>query len=490
MQDQKYDGIVIGSGVAGMSTAITLANVGHQILVVEQNDFYGGKLAELHSGGFRFDMGPSLFTQPQWVEDLFRSCGKNPKDYFDYNALEEVCRYYYDDQQPIKAFANIEAFAQEIEAKTADSAEAVLKYFDDSKEIYEMTTPVFLEKSLHQWATYWNTTTFKAALKLHRLDNFRSLHKAHLAYFKDKKTIQLFDRFATYNGSNPYEAPATLKVIPYLEHGIGAYVAKGGMYAIMKAMKKLADELGIEFSFGHAAEEIVYDKNQAIKGLQTSKGFIASSCVISNVDVHTTYEKLMPKTKSPFWLKKKLSTSALIFYLGVKGNFPELGVHNIFFSGDYKKEFDALFKHKVLDDDPTVYLYISSKFNASDAPEGHENWFLMVNTPPHFQPENLNKIRRQLLKKVEKSIGRPLQDCVVFEDCITPGRLSNRTGSMGGALYGNHSNDMMAAFMRHSNFSRRFKGLYFTGGSVHPGGGIPLCIKSGQITAAMILNKK
>ena len=184
-----------------------------------------------------------------------------------------------------------------------------------------------------------------------------------------------------------------------------------------------------------------------------------------------------------------MSSSALIFYWGIKGNFPGLDVHNIFFGDRYREEFTDLFRNFRIGSDPTVYVYISSKIFSGDAPEHCENWFVMVNAPENVGqdwPETVKSVRKSVLQKLEKVLCVKLEDKIMFEEVLDPVSIERKTGSWHGSLYGPSSNSQMSAFQRHANFSSGIRGLYFTGGSVHPGGGIPLCLSSAKITASII----
>jgi phytoene dehydrogenase-like protein len=213
--------------------------------------------------------------------------------------------------------------------------------------------------------------------------------------------------------------------------------------------------------------------------------------VISNMDIYPTYRKLLPKEKAPEkTLAQEKSSSAIIFYWGIKKQFPQLDLHNIFFSKNYEEEFKHIFNKNSLYNDPTIYVNISSKYLPSDAPIGCENWFVMVNVPPNSGQDWDNWIavtRKNILTKLSRQLNQPIEDLIENESVLDPRLIEERTSSYGGSLYGNSSNNRNAAFLRHPNFSNKIKGLYFCGGSVHPGGGIPLCLHSGKITAEEII---
>jgi phytoene desaturase len=272
---------------------------------------------------------------------------------------------------------------------------------------------------------------------------------------------------------------------------MGASFPKGGMYSITKKLYELACRKGVLFHFNRTVSEIVVE-NKKVKGVKLNEGLKYADIVISNMYIYPTYRKLLSTHKAPeHLLKQEKSSSALIFYWEISKSFSELDLHNILFSADYKKEFEAIWTSKTIYNDPTVYINITSKHESSDAPDGCENWFVMINVPHNSGQDwdQLKKIAREsIIKKINRMLKTDIEPFIQTEDFLDPVLIEIRTSSHKGALYGNASNNTMAAFLRHSNASSDSKGLYFCGGSVHPGGEIPLAILSGKITAELIMN--
>jgi phytoene desaturase len=483
--------IVIGSGIAGIAVAIRLAARGFRVRILESAAEPGGKLSQIRNKGYRFDAGPSLFTLPHLVDELFRLCGEDPAVHFLYHRLETICRYHYEDGTRINAWQDVEAFARELDSKTTDPGNALLAFLDRSRELYELTSPVFIFRSFHRLSTFTSRDFIRALLHVHRLFAFTSMHGVITRYFRDPRVIRLFDRYATYNGSDPFVAPGTLNVIPHLEHRLGAYFPSGGMYSIVESLVALASRMGVEMDFNSPAEEIIIRGNRAF-GVR-SRGIIhEAGLVVSDIDIVRAYG-LMPGYSIPLrYRRQERSTSALIFYWGMKGELPQLELHNIFFSEDYRSEFRHLFRDKTLYHDPTVYVFISSIRVSADAPEGGQNWFVMINAPENVGQDwqrFRNEARKNILEKLSRMLGIRLEDRIACEEVLDPPGIESRTSSYHGSLYGISSNSRFSAFSRHPNFSRKVGGLYFIGGSVHPGGGIPLCLASAKIVDELITAK-
>lgn len=474
---------IVGAGIAGLATAVRLARRGHEVEVFEANSYPGGKLSQFELDGYRFDAGPSLFTMPQYVDDLFRLAGEEPGERFEYQRLPVVCHYFWEDGTRLNAHGDKAAFGKEVEETLGVPAQHIQQALDDSARKYELTGRIFLEKSLHKLHTWTNWKVVKAMLKIPGLDLFTNMNKVNERHLKHPKLVQLFNRFATYNGSNPYKAPGLLSIIPHFEHHIGAYFPKGGMNAITQAVYKLAQRQGVQFHFNQPVERIHVEQGRAA-GLQVNGDKHSFDRVVSNMDVFFTYKKLLPgQTHPQRTLKQQKSTSALIFYWGIKRSFPELGLHNILFSEDYRREFADLEAGKIFHD-PTVYINITKKYEAGDAPEGHENWFTMINVP-YDDGQDWDSLidwaRDRVVEKIDRTLGVDVRPLIACEEILDPRLIQSRTHSHLGSLYGTSSNNRTAAFMRHANFSSRIKDLYFCGGSVHPGGGIPLCMLSAKI---------
>jgi phytoene desaturase len=282
-----------------------------------------------------------------------------------------------------------------------------------------------------------------------------------------------------------------LSLIPHLEQNQGTYYPHGGMINIPNALIALAEKKGVRFVLNSHVEKIVTAQGSTT-GIIANGSFVPANRVISNVDAYFTYKKLLADEQGARKiLRNERSSSALIFYWGMRREFSELHLHNIMFSASYEKEFDCLFKEKKFHDDPTVYINISSKMEKGHAPEGNENWFVMVNAPAmdgaDWQMETA-RVRKNILMKLNRMLAADIEQDIVVEEVLTPGGIQARTDSYLGSLYGTSSNSKWAAFLRHANFTSKTSGLYFTGGSVHPGGGIPLCLKSAAIVSDLIGN--
>ena len=486
MEAQQPTARIVGAGIAGIASAIRWARKGYAVHVHEANSYPGGKLSQFQLGDYRFDAGPSLFTLPFLVDELFTLCGEDPRDHFNYLKKTEECRYFWDDGTRLTAHSDPAEFASEAERVLGEPAAHVRAHLDLARRQYEATKGLFLERSLHKASTYLRRDALPALAALPSLKLTQTMHAVHAQRFRSPKMVQLFDRFATYNGSTPYQAPGTLAMIPHLEFGFGTFVPYGGMVAITESLVALAERQGVQFHYGQRVERILV-ANRRATGLLVGGTELPADVVVSNMDVTPTYRRLLPDLKAPEkTLSQERSSSALIFYWGVRREFPELDLHNILFANDYEAEFRDLFERKTLHGDPTVYIHITSKDLEGEAPVGGENWFVMINAPADYGQDWASWraiARASVLAKIERALGIDVAPLIEVEEVIDPPTIQSRTGSDRGALYGASSNNAMAAFLRHPNFHRQIPNLFFVGGSAHPGGGIPLCLLSAKIAA-------
>jgi phytoene desaturase len=482
--------LVIGAGLGSLSGALRLAKMGFDVTLFEKNETIGGKLNEKKLGAYRFDTGPSLLTMPFVIDELFAFLGFRREDFLDFAAIEPICRYFYPDGVRLDASADVEKMKREMAKLSPRDAEVYENFLSYAERIYKLTADIFLFSPIHEFAEILKWRNLPTLLRLPQIDPLRTVHGGVSRFFKDKRLVQLFDRYATYNGSNPYRAPATLNVIPYVEYVLGSYYIRGGMYRLAEALLQIAGKLGVKIHASTAVEKILHDGNR-VTGLMVNGEKLAADYVLCGQDVVVAHNQLIDGFKKCRARLNRLepSCSGLVFLWGVHKKYSELAHHNIIFSRDYKKEFGQIFKEKKAPDDPTIYVAITSKSDPAHAPPDSENWFVLLNMP--YLTKELNwqsetgRVRESILKKLHR-IGIVLADHIEAEFVFNPEDFYQRYLSNRGSIYGISSNSRSTAFKRPANRSRQLNGLYFAGGSTHPGGGIPLVLLSGKIAAELI----
>ena len=484
--------IIIGSGIGGIATALRLRSMNYDVTVFENNDFPGGKLTSFDLGHYRFDAGPSLLTMPHFIDELFDLFNENPRDHFNYKKKDISCKYFWDDGTKLNAYSEKSKFINEINKVLGVKESTVSTYLLKAKKKYDLTKRMFLEQSLHKLKTYLSKDLLIGLCNVFSFQINKTLNQVNELELKEPHLVQLFNRFATYNGSSPYKTPGMMTLVQHLEQEYGTFVSDKGMQNITNSLYNLALRQGVDFKFNNYVSEILVS-NKIATGIKVGDKTYESDIVISNMDVVPTYRNLLKNHYQPEKiLNQERSSSALIFYWGVKKEFKNLDLHNIFFSKDYKNEFQTIFENNTISVDPTIYINITSKDVKGDAPINCENWFVMINSPNDSGQDwdnMIDQVKSNVIKKINKILKVNIEDFIEYEKVYTPKTIESNTQSYMGSLYGSSSNNLMSAFLRHPNFSNKILNLYFCGGSVHPGGGIPLCLLSAKIVSQLINNK-
>ncbi|TVR23329.1 MAG: phytoene desaturase [Anaerolineaceae bacterium] len=479
--------VIIGGGIGGLSAAIRLAVRGQRVIILEKNPIIGGKMGQVERDGFRWDTGPSVITMRHVFEDLFREAGRDFADYVRLLPVTPLTRYFYPDGVIFDAHADLSRMANEIERLEPRDVEGYLAYLAYAARIHRITGPVFIYDRPPRPSSFRRVPPTDWL----KVDPFRTMSGAIRRFVRHPHMRQLLGRFATYVGGSPYSAPATLNVIAHVELTGGVWYPQGGIYRIAAAMRTLAEELGVEIRTETPVESITV-RDDRVTGVQITGGdHIAAQAVIANVDVTTTYQHLLSQTPAITARAERLrnyqpSCSGFIMLLGVEGQHSGLAHHNIFFSADYRREFDAIFKTQTAPDDPTIYVAITSKADADHAPAGCENWFVLVNMPPTSAGLDLRDYGGRVLDKLA-AFGYDITDKIKSQTIYTPADLERMSGAWRGALYGPSANSKWTAFRRPHNRSREVRGLYFAGGTTHPGGGVPMVTLSGKVAAELLL---
>jgi phytoene desaturase len=482
--------VVIGGGLGGLSGAIRLAHRGFHVRLFEQNSELGGKMGEITQGGYRFDIGPSLLTMPFVLDELFASVGQARLAHVELVPLDPLCRYFFADGTVIDARNDLAAMQQALRVLSAADAEAYPRFLAYAARIYRLTAGVFLFTPFHEIRRLARLANLRTLLRLHQIDPFRTVHQGVARFFEDARVIQLFDRYATYNGSNPYRAPATLNVIAHVEYGMGGFYIKGGMYRLVEALARLATATGVDVHTSARVDRILH-RDGRVEGVVVNGERFPADSVLCGADVVAAHNDLIEGFSGRRRKLNRLepSLSGLIFCWGVRRQHDRLRQHNILFSADYRREFSQIFDERRPPDDPTIYIAITSKSDPDHAPPGGENWFVLLNMPylaaGQDWPAAVDRMRERVFHRL-RQIDVDLANAIEREQVFTPEDIRRLYGSNRGSIYGISSNSRATAFRRPPNRSRDIRGLYFAGGSSHPGGGIPLVLASGRMASDLI----
>lgn len=482
-KNYTYDTLIVGAGLAGLSAALRLNKKGKNVLVVEKNDTVGGKLTDFSESGFRWDNGPSLLTEPELLYELFKLYDRNPEDYIQIEKHDESCKYYFGNNSSVVLNSSMKVSKENI-ASTFSSQEADIfeRYVNQSKKDYQSIGNLFLNDKKPSLFGFLRPKFIKHYPFLMSKKMFRSLDKHNKSQFETKELNLIFNRFGTYNGSNPYTMSGLYSMIPSLELTDGTYFPKDGMRSIIDALYRLAKEENITFSLNTTTEIEKIESGYSYRNSDNKTGKCEN--VVCAIDHISFYDQVFKdQALSNKYKKKERSTSGLVYYWGIDLKIDELGLHNILFSDDYKNEFDSIFERESNPKNPTIYIHVSSVINEEDAPINGQNLFVMVNTSANDTPDQSyrDRIKEYIIKRIHQEFKVDLSNNIIVEKYWDNASIESITGSYKGALYGASSNKLNSANTRHPNESKKYANLYFCGGTVHPGGGIPLVLRSAKI---------
>lgn len=487
----KQSIIVIGGGLGGLSAAISLAQKGYTVSLYEKNHHLGGKLNYLSKEGFHFDLGPSILTMKAIFEQLFTNAGKRMDDYVHTIELDLQWRLFFPDQTIIDLYGDLEKMEAKNKALSRKDIQEYKNYLEYAKKLDQLVEDGYLEHGLDNIR---QTIKYHGLFKsLTSFDLTSTMYESITDYITNSYLVDTLAYFAKYVGSSPYRAPGVLNMMSYMQYHTGAWYVPGGMNQLAEALVKLGKESGVNF---YTEREIIQlnHKNGQIKSAILSDGEeVQADLFVSNMEVIPAYKKLLGIDNNYInRLENKFepAASGYVLHLGVKGQYPQLSHHNFFFSNDPKKNFAEIFEEKVLPQDPTIYLVNVNKTDPAQALPGHENLKLLPHIPhiqdQPFTEEDYQAFENRVLIKLEKMGLKNLRKNIVVKDRWIPEDIRDMYYSDHGAIYGTVSDKNLNKGFKNEKKSKLFDNLYFVGGTVNPGPGMPMVVKSGQQVAQMI----
>jgi phytoene desaturase len=483
---------VVGGGVGGLCAAIHLKALAPRLHVdvFEARGQWGGKLGWAEAGGLVFDTGPSVLTLPHVIDEVLERAGLDPRAALPLRRPDPFFEYVFSSGVRLRIFHEWARTLEEIEhvlgAAARREAEGFLAY---ARRIWTAAAPAFVyDRAPSVGRIAWlGPAVWRSFLQI---DALRSMHAAIVAQVRTPELRDLFLRYATYNGSDPRRAPATLNTIADVELVQGGYAVEGGMYRIVEALTRAAEGLGIRLHLGAAVRRIERNARGEVAGLAFhDRDAWRGEAIVANADWSLVSDTLLGEPEAASRLEP--STSGWVGVLKVRGDRAPHAV--VFPQGDYLQEFGDLFDARVPPRQPTVYLCAQSTCHGrARTAAGEEALFVMCNTPAlrdaRYTAADLEPLRRHVL---ERLVALGLVDDEArgggFLYERTPQALAEEFPGSFGAIYGHASNDMWAAFRRPANRVSTVPGLYLASGSAHPGGGVPLCALSGREAAYQLL---
>lgn len=487
--------VVIGGGLGGLSAAVSLAQSGFNVTLFEKNHHLGGKLNRLEQDGFGFDLGPSILTMPQIFEKLFTESNRKLQDYIPMQRLDLEWRSFFPDQTIIDLYGDLEKMAKKNPMLTEKDMEEYQTFLDYAKGLYDITQTGYFEKGLDSTKDILRHHGMIRALK--NFDYFSSMHDAIKKRVSNPKLQDMLSYFIKYVGSSPYDAPAVLNMMIYMQHKDGVWYVPGGMHHIAGGIVKLGKEIGVTFNTGHKVETLNVEGGQVRSACLDDETLVEADYFVSNMEVIPAYEQLL--SEEPEYIEKlekkfEPASSGFVLHLGVKAEYPQLAHHNFFFSNASEENFNQNFHDHKLPEDPTIYLVNVNKTDSTQTIEGHENIKILPHIPylqdEPFTEEEYDAFRDRILIKLEKMGLKDLRKNIVLENRWTPKDIEENYLSHKGAIYGTVSDRKKNHGFKHPKQSERYNNLYFVGGTVNPGSGMPMVTLSGQQVSDKITQRE
>ncbi|HTY44686.1 MAG TPA: phytoene desaturase family protein [Patescibacteria group bacterium] len=474
---------IVGAGVGGLATAARLASRGYSVEVFEKLGRCGGRNHLLQDQGFQFDMGPSFVLMPDFFEEVFSYCGRDLKSFLDIKTLDTSYKIFYPDGDSLTVWRDAQKTKEELEKLERNSSAAYERLLRQTAEIYRLVKPLLYRcftpgHALHPG--YWPLLG-----KIKALESYWQLVKR---FFKTDKLCYAFTFEAMFIGVSPFMAPAFYSVITYADHVQKIAHPMGGMYQIPLALEKLGRQLGVKFHYSAEVRRVGKSNGNLFLGLEADRKEFDQ--VVVNADYAYAQRALLNRPLPTY----DYSCSTYLLYLGLKRKVPGLAHHNLFFSGDLKKNLTQIFTDKSMPQDPSFYVHVPTVTDASLAPPGKEIVYILIPVPNLDGSKDeiaghRQRLRKIVFDKVNRIAGIDLDGLIEVEHAFYPRDFIDRYNIQYGATFGLGHTLMQSAFFRPANRDRRIKNLYFVGASTQPGGGLPPVIASSRIVADMICSR-
>lgn len=481
---------IIGAGPGGLASAMILSAQGCDVTIYEKQNYVGGRTSSFTEEGYTFDLGPTFFSMPHILEEVFTQSNRNLHDYVDLIHLDPMYSLIFKDMR-IRASSDEQKMYEEVERHFPGSGAAYQRFMKDTRKKLAALSPILQENH----ASLFDYLRLRSLKALPELEVGKSLYDVLSKYFDDERLKLSFTFQSKYLGMSPWDCPGAFSILSFMEHEYGIYHPKGGLNQITKAMARVAEEHGTSIKFNTGIQKILIE-NGEVSGLRLDSGEeIEAGHVIMNADFaysmkHLIDDKYRKKYNDKNLTKKKYSCSTFMIYLGIQGKV-DLDHHTVFFADDYKRNVEEIMKLGNISEDPSIYVHNASVTDDSLAPEGNSALYVLAPVPNNMSGINWDKDKKQfrdlVLKMVAQKAGIPdLEERIAFEKVLTPKEWENNIYIYEGATFSlAHNLGQMMYFRPHNQFDD-IKGLWLTGGGTHPGSGLPTIFESARITAKLV----
>lgn len=480
---------IIGAGFSGLSSACFLAKAGFEVTVFEKNNSPGGRVRKFEARGFTFDMGPSWYWMPDVFETFFGHFDKRPEDYYELIRLDPSYRVIYSKTDKIDVPAGIQNISAMFEMLEPGSSKQLLQFLQEGKFKYEAGMHDLVFKPGLSLREFLDHRLLKGALKLHI---FESMARYTRRFFSAPRLVQLLEFPVLFLGAKPEKTPALYSLMNYADMELGTWYPMGGMHRVISGMVSLAESLGVRFEFNSNVEKIEIDSTK-VKGIVVNGVLRSFDYIVASADYHHVEQDLLPAShrrySEDYWQKRVMAPSCLIFYLGINKKIDNLLHHNLFFDEEYKKHAEEIYDDPQWPSAPQFYVSCPSRTDASVAPPGCENIFILIPVATGLQDSEdiREKYFKVIMDRLEDLIGQNIRDHIVFKRNYAHQDFIHDYNAFKGNAYGLANTLSQTAILKPSIKNKKLKNLFYTGQLTVPGPGVPPAIISGQIAAKELI---
>lgn len=479
--------IIVGAGIGGIATANLLAKAGYDVTIIEKNGSPGGRAGILKKDGFTFDTGPSWYLMPEVFEHYFELLGKSVDDELDLVKLSPAYKVFFENTPPVTISGDSTVDAATFENIEPGAGSNLKDYIRKGDTIYRLSLKHFLYTNFTSVRDFMKADILRHGHVMSRLA-FMPIDKYVRRFVTDLRLRQILEYPMVFLGSSPFSAPAIYSLMSALDFKEGVFYPQGGLYTVIERLSAAGSELGVQVRYDSPVTRITTKDKKASGVILQDGTHLEADIVISNADLHFTETRLLEAEDrsypASYWHKREAGPSALLMYLGVKGSLPELEHHNLFFTDDWKSNFDAIFKTKRLPSPASIYLCKPSATDATVAPKNHENVFVLVPLPAgiDLDGDQLQHAADEYLAQIERSYGiEDFRKRIVTKELFGPNDFSSKFNAWQNTALGPSHILKQSALFRTPNKSRKVKDLYYVGGSTTPGIGLPMCLIGAEL---------
>jgi phytoene desaturase len=492
--------VIIGAGIGGIAAAARLAQHGCHVTVLEKNEIPGGRVGQIKLDGYTFDTGPTLLLMREVYAETFQALGERMQDHLDLRRIDPTYQLYYPDNSQLRLTSDMHILQEQLERMEPGSFERMLRYLAAGNHIYDLSIDDLVGRDFRTLGDFINLRMLLLFSKLKALTRHTDYASR---FFKDPRLLMAFTFQDMYMGLSPYDSPATYSLMPATELADGVWYPMGGMYRVSETLTTLARKLGIQFIFDADVEQIMIQGERATAVRVDDGRIFKAEVVVANADLGYVYRNLLPDQAVSRRLdRREYGCSTIMFYWGLDKQYPQLGPHNLFFNGDYRQEFDAIFKQTGMPDNPNFYIHAPVRLDPSMAPAGHDTWYVAVpvgqvdeidnekeGETNAFWHANQHKARAYILQRLSELGITDVEAHIREELSFVPQWWQNRYNLTRGSTHGLSHKLTQMAYMRPHNRHNRYKNVYFVGASTHPGTGVPTVLISARLVANRIIEE-